>query len=187
MHFETTPFTTKPTADETPSGNSLVSLLYVSRSELPGLGGSWHVREIVDQAVVQNAKFGITGALIFTELHFSQILEGPAWSVKSLMKCIARDPRHRDVRIVREHPISKRVFDCWSMAYDEPAPYLDRQVKQLLSRFETRFVQKALSDRLVAEMRRHYTASVATSDGLKTSLSRGGANFRRGANLWDMP
>lgn len=166
--------------------NDLTSLLYVSRSELPGPEGLWHVREMVDQAVVRNHELSITGALIYTELHFAQILEGPVWSVKSLMSSIRRDYRHRDVRTVQEHPIARRVFGRWSMAYDGPAPYLDRQVKRLLNRFESRIDRQTLSDQLVVEMRRHYAASFAAIDSITPGFSRGSPDFRRGANLWEI-
>jgi hypothetical protein len=52
------------------------SLLYVSRSRVAMPGGAAVVNAIVQGAVAWNGANGVTGALLFTERHFAQLLEG---------------------------------------------------------------------------------------------------------------
>lgn len=111
----------------------LTSLLYVSRSTLAIEGDDKEVAEIVDVATARNGSLNITGALIYTEQHFAQVLEGPIKGVRELMNSILRDKRHRDVTVVVEQKISARKFPRWAMAYSGAFPYLDRQIKPLLS------------------------------------------------------
>ena len=68
-----------------------------------------------------NAGAGITGALVFTGSHFSQVLEGPAAAVQALMAAILRDPRHRDVRMLCESAAAKRRFGHWAMVLVQDA------------------------------------------------------------------
>ena len=107
----------------------LHSLLYVSRSLLAPLGDEAQILEIVYDAVEFNAAHGVTGALIATHGYFAQHLEGPEPVIAALMGRIKVDPRHRDVRIIREAPGVARLFDRWSMAYSGPARYFDREIE----------------------------------------------------------
>lgn len=111
----------------------LSSLMYVSRSALRIDGDADGVEQIVKTAAARNGSLQITGALIYTELHFAQVLEGPIQAVEKVMSSIRRDERHQDVTIVLNHRISARRFPDWEMAYMGRFPYLDRQVKPLLS------------------------------------------------------
>ena len=91
----------------------LLRLQYVSRAaaDLPPEA----VQEIVAWSTAFNARSHITGALIATGSHFSQVLEGPAAAVQPLMASIARDARHRDVRMLYESVVTKRRFGTWAM------------------------------------------------------------------------
>lgn len=111
----------------------LSSLMYVSRSALRIDGDADAVEQIVEAALIRNRSLQITGALIYTELHFAQVLEGPIQAIEKVMNSIRRDERHQDVTVVLNHRISDRRFPDWEMAYMGRFPYLDRQVKPLLS------------------------------------------------------
>jgi hypothetical protein len=52
------------------------------------------------------------------------VLEGPRRLVFARMEAIATDPRHEDLKILREEPIRRRRFDNWSFA-TLPAPRAD--------------------------------------------------------------
>jgi len=111
----------------------LVTLMYVSRSSLSLKGDYEEIEDIVQTAVPHNVKIQVTGALIYTEVHFAQVLEGPRAAVHKLMQSIGRDRRHSDVTVVSQHRIRNRRFGSWSMAYNGPSPYLDRHVKPLVA------------------------------------------------------
>jgi hypothetical protein len=111
---------------------TITSLLYVSRSRLqpeqmPQVDG------IVELARQRNARLGVTGALIFTEIHFAQVLEGLKPAVDELMRSIAADKRHGDLTVVETITVPEPRFPDWAMAYRGPSFYVDRHVKPLLA------------------------------------------------------
>ncbi len=91
----------------------LVRLLYASRAALPVSEAM--IESILHQSRRNNAKHGITGVLCFSEDLFIQILEGGRDAVCELYNAIARDPRHRQVRILLYEEIPERRFGGWTM------------------------------------------------------------------------
>jgi Sensors of blue-light using FAD len=73
--------------------------------------------EILEDARSSNASQGITGALVYVEGVFLQILEGERDVVEALMGKIARDVRHETVTVLREAEVPAAVFKDWKMAY----------------------------------------------------------------------
>lgn len=132
----------------------LSSLMYVSRSALRIDGDADAVERIVEAAVIRNGSLQITGALIYTELHFAQVLEGPIQAVEKVMNSISRDGRHMDVSVVLNHRISARRFPDWEMAYMGRFPYLDRQVKPLLSPMLTADAKLRMGQQLASSIER---------------------------------
>jgi Sensors of blue-light using FAD len=75
-----------------------------------------------------NAALGLTGILVHQGRCFGGVLEGPRRAVFERMEAIAVDPRHEEVRILREKAIRRRRFDNWSFAaLPAPAPRPDTQ------------------------------------------------------------
>lgn len=109
----------------------LRSLLYTSNSTLRFPEEAWKVDEIVSFSLSFNARAGITGALMFTEKNFAQVLEGPPDEVTKLMERIKRDGRHSGVTVVLEDCIERRLFAEWSMAYLGPHLFVERQFQAL--------------------------------------------------------
>jgi hypothetical protein len=62
-----------------------------------------------------------TGVLLYREGRFMQALEGPRAAVEDAMGRIGADPRHTDVRVLDEEPLTARRFGSWSMGYRSPA------------------------------------------------------------------
>ena len=108
------------------------SLLYVSQSNLRLPAQAAEVDRIVATARARNALLNVTGALVFTQARFAQILEGPEASIAELMASIERDKRHRDVEVVLVETIAERRFPDWSMAYRGGSIFVDRHIKPLL-------------------------------------------------------
>ena len=95
----------------------MIELLYVSmatRAMSPA-----DLDEIRQSSVTSNTKVGVTGALMYGNRAFMQILEGEEAAVRSTLARIARDPRHRSVDIVYEGKILARSFPEWMMAVGE--------------------------------------------------------------------
>jgi hypothetical protein len=113
---------------------SLKTLLYVSESLLRLPEEAGRLQHILDVSRERNASLGVTGALIAARGHFAQVLEGPEDGVAAVMDSIARDPRHRRVRIVLDRPLAHRQFAAWTMslAYSGNSFYVDRHIAPLL-------------------------------------------------------
>ena len=75
------------------------------------------LEEILEHARSSNGAKGITGALIYVEGVFLQILEGGKVSVEDLMAKISRDVRHDTVTVLQEGEIPSAIFTDWKMAY----------------------------------------------------------------------
>jgi len=77
-------------------------------------------RELVDLLTTNqrnNAALGITGLLLYKGGNFMQVIEGPDEAVLRLYEKIQRDPRHRDVYLLRQIFIQDREFPNWSMGF----------------------------------------------------------------------
>lgn len=74
--------------------------------------------DILLQSRRNNPKNGITGALIFTGLHFVQALEGPEETVREVYKAVSRDRRHKNVTCLFAEEIEEAEFGPWSMGFE---------------------------------------------------------------------
>jgi hypothetical protein len=133
---------------------NLSSLIYVSRSTLALDGDDEEVDRIVGAAAAHNGPAGITGSLLYTQLHFAQFLEGPRAAIEDLMAGILKDKRHCDVTVVAEKAETRRQFKDWAMAYSGPIPHLDRQLKPLLNPQTSSEDKDRLADGLIANFKR---------------------------------
>jgi hypothetical protein len=93
----------------------LVRLLYASRPALPLT--STIVDSILEQSRARNPPQGITGILCFSDDFFIQLLEGGRDEICELYNGIARDKRHREVRILAYEEIAERQFGNWTMGH----------------------------------------------------------------------
>jgi len=75
------------------------------------------LEEILVDARTGNEKRNITGALVYVDGVFFQLLEGEEAAVRDLMASIASDARHRSVKVFYEAPVDARAFQSWRMAY----------------------------------------------------------------------
>lgn len=90
-------------------------LIYSSESTTPMQVDD--LEEILQQARARNAESGITGALVYLDGVFLQILEGDVKKVKDLMERISRDLRHQEVTVILESDVANAAFQDWKMAY----------------------------------------------------------------------
>jgi hypothetical protein len=90
-------------------------LIYSSESSTPMQMDE--LEEVLLQARVSNGSKGITGALVYVEGVFLQILEGEKDVVRQLMARIAQDVRHQTVTVLKECEADSASFSDWKMAY----------------------------------------------------------------------
>jgi hypothetical protein len=97
----------------------LYSLAYFSRNAIQGNADEMHsaIADILAAARRNNASRGITGALLFSDGCFAQVLEGAREDIELVFETIQCDPRHSDVTIMHLHEVDERSFGDWSMAF----------------------------------------------------------------------
>lgn len=96
----------------------LYRLIYSSEA-VPGFGEK-ELRQLLLRCRKKNSENGITGALIFVDHVFLQILEGNKTDVITLMDKVRNDPRHRNIKVFSEREDDKYLFSAWSMANLSP-------------------------------------------------------------------
>lgn len=91
----------------------LVRLIYASRSA--GVLSPIDVKDIVRSSQRNNAKLGVTGALMLSNGIFLQCLEGDHLVVNALYHRILLDARHREPAILSYGEIEQRLYGAWAM------------------------------------------------------------------------
>lgn len=93
-------------------------LVYYSRNRLSDFAlNAWIVKDILAVSRTNNARVGVTGALMFNSGCFAQVLEGPSLAIEETFERIQQDERHGDVSLLAFDPVQARAFDTWSMGY----------------------------------------------------------------------
>lgn len=93
----------------------MLSVIYVSVAD--PLIGTEDIAALVGEAQRNNARDGLTGALIYNGHNFMQLLEGPADKVEPCLRAIRDDARHSGMVEIRRRDVDRRDFAEWSMLY----------------------------------------------------------------------
>ncbi|MGV3516574.1 BLUF domain-containing protein [Luteitalea sp.] len=91
----------------------LYQMLYLSRTNQ-----SWSTAELEALCVyarARNTQDGLTGLLLYGNGHFVQLLEGRRQPLLLTYNRICLDPRHGDIVLLVDGPISQRSFPEWAM------------------------------------------------------------------------
>lgn len=75
------------------------------------------LENLLEVSRARNASLGVTGALLFNEGRFLQVLEGGEADVRAIYKSICADRRHTGVTLIFAGPAARRHFRRWSMAF----------------------------------------------------------------------
>ncbi len=102
-----------------PEERDLYRLVYYSRNAIMGLDEEVRtsVDAILEKSQRNNAAVGVTGALMFTDGQFAQVLEGSRGSIEGVFERIQLDERHGDVQLLSFERVPARIFASWSMAF----------------------------------------------------------------------
>lgn len=97
----------------------LLRLVYFSRNRIsrPYREMIWEIDQILETSQANNGRAGVTGALIFNDGVFGQVLEGPKDAVDETFERIQLDERHHNVTLLDITPIEERSFADWSMGF----------------------------------------------------------------------
>jgi hypothetical protein len=95
--------------------SKLIELTYVSEpaQNMSFLG----LMRLLYHSYANNQASGITGALIYENNKFGQVIEGAEKDIEALWQKIQKDYRHKNVRLIESKPISERSFSKWTMVF----------------------------------------------------------------------
>ena len=95
--------------------SKLIELTYVSEpaQNMSFLG----LMRLLYHSYSNNKALGITGALIYENNQFGQVIEGFEKDIEALWQKILKDARHKNVRLIEAKPISERSFSKWTMVF----------------------------------------------------------------------
>lgn len=116
-------------------------VIYSSQAVAPMSIGD--LEQILVDARSGNDRRGVTGALVYVDGVFLQILEGDKDTVRELMSRIASDTRHAAVQVFYEAEVDQPLFSNWRMAYLHATP---DQMATWLGLEGTASVQEILAD-----------------------------------------
>lgn len=121
-----------------PTGNdSLYHLMYISRSRLADSNDTEQkekeLASILNSAQYHNPINGITGAMLYSDGYYCQILEGPRTAIEKLFEIIKNDSRHSQIKLLYFNPIAERHFEHWRMALAGVEDQLPSQIDGLLN------------------------------------------------------
>lgn len=111
--------------------SQLHRLVYVSKAVEGSDVDLWTLTSILYAAQRNNRQNGISGLLLAHDGYFCQVLEGSRTAVDGLMAILAEDPRHTDLTVLCDQPLSEREFESWSMAQAVVTPELHRDLSGL--------------------------------------------------------
>ena len=96
---------------------SLSRLIYISENQIDPAQGSVlsQLNSILSASNRNNQRSAITGALVFDDMWFVQVLEGPRKAIWSKFEHIKDDDRHASVVLVEMLEVEERVFGNWWM------------------------------------------------------------------------
>ena len=102
---------------------NLFRMVYCSRNTISADQGdpAAEIAKILAASRANNARDGVTGALLYSDGCFAQVLEGDLAIVQRTFERIQRDPRHGDVIVLEARRADGRMFGMWDMAMAEPA------------------------------------------------------------------
>ena len=75
------------------------------------------IKNILESSLKNNIELDITGALVYHQKRFFQIIEGPKKNILDLYDIILTDPRHSNLKLIWKGVRKHRTFKEWSMAF----------------------------------------------------------------------
>lgn len=116
--------------------------VYTSRYAGGSAEAPFDLSAIYERSLVQNPRFGLTGFLLFDHGRFVQFLEGAPENIDSLIRALARDPRHEGIQELLRIPLEVRSFDQWDASVCEaatPSPVAAGELEAFVSAYVRNF------------------------------------------------
>jgi hypothetical protein len=95
-------------------------LIYLSQATRPL--STKALTNLLEQARPANVRQHLTGALVYGNQRFIQLLEGEQVVLEQAYARISQDPRHQHLCQVSYYPIAARSFSEWPLAFQSLSP-----------------------------------------------------------------
>ena len=143
-----------------PSNTDLHRIAYSSVAAVE-LNSLLLIADILAVSQRNNARDRVTGALVYSDGRFFQILEGASADIDRVLARIVGDPRHREINIVSRIRVEGRLFPDWSMHAPRISPGMESLLKKAISSCDVA-PQQAIEivRRMVAEDGNHLTSEL---------------------------
>ena len=99
---------------------ALQQLIY--RSTATNAWSDAELDRLVAQARIHNYSCAITGALLYADQQFLQLLEGESAAIEQMYQHIVHDPRHAHIVLLVREPVAQRLFPRWSLGFRKLLP-----------------------------------------------------------------
>ncbi len=109
--------------------SGLRQIAYISHATRP-MDHLRNIAEILGESQTNNWRDGVTGALVFADGRFLQVIEGRPETVERLLTRVSADPRHTGVEVVLRRPVESRGFADWSMVVPRITPEAEPLMRQ---------------------------------------------------------
>jgi hypothetical protein len=96
----------------------LLRIFYTSTARKPFSQAD--LEALLLQSRTDNVRWDVTGALLYHDHSFFQVIEGPPDNVRDLWAKIENDPRHYALHLFLEQQTETRLFAEWQMAWVTP-------------------------------------------------------------------
>ena len=110
----------------------LERLAYCSTAKI-GMESLLAVTDILAVYQRNNARDNLTGALVYSDGKFFQVVEGSQVNVDRALERIRADPRHEDIEVVLRQTVKARLFSGWSMTVPRVRPELAPKLRAAVS------------------------------------------------------
>ena len=84
-------------------------------SQATGTFTESELSELVEVSRRNNKKHGITGAMLYLENAFIQVIEGEDAAIGQLLEKLCTDTRHQNIAVLSDKLAQARNFQNWSM------------------------------------------------------------------------
>lgn len=132
-------------------------MAYCSRSQV-SMDSLLLIADILAVSQRNNRRDDITGALLYSEGVFFQVVEGAPVDLDRLLRRLGSDPRHSDIHVIARAPVTGRLFGEWSMMAPRISPGREIEMKRAVQTCETAPVVAIETLRRLAEEDAAYAA-----------------------------
>jgi hypothetical protein len=100
---------------------ALRQIAYISTTTSPHGIEQPEIEQILLHCRKYNAENGVTGILVYHDVHIFQIIESESEIIDKVFVRICNDSRHRGIIVIHDKLVTERAFPRWNMMFRDLA------------------------------------------------------------------